>query len=471
MAQLQKGTTYITGDQVTAANLNALVDSGILTPGAVTDQTAKTVPLAADTILLHSAADTALRKTTMTQLFATPQPLGATTPSSVAATTGTFSSTLGVTGVATLGNGAILGTPASGTVTNLTGTASININGTVGATTPSTIAATTISGTGATINTTTGQSLLTLSDGGVGSYSRLNMRGGGTNLAWSFGAQDITTNALTITPSTTNGGTTFTTPIATFTSTGLNSTAIGATTAAAGSFTTIGATGDITSSSTGIIYANSTNNIPLRLESQTTGYCALRITNTGGTSFFGAEGSAGGTLVVGSTAYDTFVRGPSGIAFSANAGSNMQMRISSTGAAITGTLSVASSTSGASRKILNEIYGAAASNNATVDVWVGTEASPVGGNFLVGNFYVYVTGVSGANAFSGVYTIVTTGNGTTDATLNAVSTVTRGTSPVSTVQIANDGVGGRVKLTVTYINNSGVVTGGTSYVSFVGQIY
>ena len=51
---------------------------------------------------------------------------------------GTFSTTLGVTGVATLGNGAVLGTPASGTVTNLTGTASININGTVGATTPTT---------------------------------------------------------------------------------------------------------------------------------------------------------------------------------------------------------------------------------------------------------------------------------------------------------------------------------------------
>jgi hypothetical protein len=148
MAQLQKGTTYITGDQVTAANLNSLVDSGILTPGAVTDQTAKTVPLAADTILLHSAADTALRKTTMTQLFATPQPLGATTPSSVAATTGTFSGTLGVTGVATLGNGAILGTPASGTVTNLTGTASININGTVGATTAAAGSFTTLSATG-----------------------------------------------------------------------------------------------------------------------------------------------------------------------------------------------------------------------------------------------------------------------------------------------------------------------------------
>lgn len=37
-----------------------------------------------------------------------------------------------------LKSGGPLGTPSSGTVTNLTGTASININGTVGATTPTT---------------------------------------------------------------------------------------------------------------------------------------------------------------------------------------------------------------------------------------------------------------------------------------------------------------------------------------------
>jgi hypothetical protein len=42
-------------------------------------------------------------------------------------------------------NGGALGTPTSGTVTNLTGTASINIDGTVGATTPTTGAFTTIS--------------------------------------------------------------------------------------------------------------------------------------------------------------------------------------------------------------------------------------------------------------------------------------------------------------------------------------
>jgi hypothetical protein len=42
-------------------------------------------------------------------------------------------------------DGGALGTPSSGTVTNLTGTASININGTVGATTPTTGAFTSIS--------------------------------------------------------------------------------------------------------------------------------------------------------------------------------------------------------------------------------------------------------------------------------------------------------------------------------------
>lgn len=47
-------------------------------------------------------------------------------------------------------NGGDLGTPLSGTVTNLTGTASININGTVGATTPTTGAFTTLSASSTT---------------------------------------------------------------------------------------------------------------------------------------------------------------------------------------------------------------------------------------------------------------------------------------------------------------------------------
>jgi len=62
----------------------------------------------------------------------------------------------GITGATTNGTSLtlvapVLGTPASGTVTNLTGTASININGTVGATTANTGAFTTLTTTG-TIN-------------------------------------------------------------------------------------------------------------------------------------------------------------------------------------------------------------------------------------------------------------------------------------------------------------------------------
>ena len=57
---------------------------------------------------------------------------------------------------AVLVNGGVLGTPSSGTVTNLTGTASININGTVGATTPAAGTFTSLSDSGNLTFTGTG---------------------------------------------------------------------------------------------------------------------------------------------------------------------------------------------------------------------------------------------------------------------------------------------------------------------------
>lgn len=61
---------------------------------------------------------------------------------------------VGAAGAPVLFDGA-LGTPSSGTVTNLTGTASININGTVGATTPAAGAFTTVSASSAITASTT----------------------------------------------------------------------------------------------------------------------------------------------------------------------------------------------------------------------------------------------------------------------------------------------------------------------------
>lgn len=120
-------------------NINAQLSTAVITGGtingatigATTATTGKFSQLDVDNLRLD--ANTIISTDTNGNITLTPNGTG-----SVAI------SKLSVTGVATLAAGAILGTPASGTVTNLTGTASININGTVGATTTNTGAFTTL---------------------------------------------------------------------------------------------------------------------------------------------------------------------------------------------------------------------------------------------------------------------------------------------------------------------------------------
>ena len=112
-------------------------------------------------------------------------------------------------------------------------------------------------------------------------------------------------------------------------------------------------------------------------------------------------------------------------------------------------------------------------NNATVDTfrWLDAGGNVIGTSGISGHIYVYSRGASGgANALNAVYTIVSGGNGTTDAVLTSVASHGRGTSPVSSIQVANDGAGGGIKITTTYINNTGVVTGGVTVMSFVGLL-
>jgi hypothetical protein len=90
-------------------------------------------------------------------------------------------------------NGGALGTPTSGTVTNLTGTASININGTVGATTPTTGAFTTVSTTG-DITVTKASAFITVNTT-AGTFGGFAFLEGGTS-RWTFAKHDTTDDLI-----------------------------------------------------------------------------------------------------------------------------------------------------------------------------------------------------------------------------------------------------------------------------------
>lgn len=66
MAQIQGGTTYITGGQVTATNLNAHVNNAVLVPGAINDQTAAVSCTTSDSVLLLQSGT--LKKATLAQV-------------------------------------------------------------------------------------------------------------------------------------------------------------------------------------------------------------------------------------------------------------------------------------------------------------------------------------------------------------------------------------------------------------------
>jgi len=120
---------------------------------AVAGTTTLTLPAATDTLVGKATTDTLTNKTLTAPVISTISNTGTLTlPTSTdtlvgRATTDTLTNKTLTSPVLTT---PALGTPASGVVTNLTGTASININGTVGATTPTTGAFTTVSATGVT---------------------------------------------------------------------------------------------------------------------------------------------------------------------------------------------------------------------------------------------------------------------------------------------------------------------------------
>ena len=148
------GTTWISVSPVggvgTGTVTNVSFTGGLISVGTPTSTPALTVAGTSGGITYFSSASTWASSAALT---ANALMIGGGTgvaPSTITTGTGVVTA-LGVavgSAGAFVTNGGALGTPSSGTVTNLTGTASININGTVGATTANTGAFTNLAYTG-----------------------------------------------------------------------------------------------------------------------------------------------------------------------------------------------------------------------------------------------------------------------------------------------------------------------------------
>ena len=350
--------------------------------------------------------------------------VSATTPIAVASGGTGVSTSTGTTNVVLSNSPTLvtpdLGTPSAVVLTNASGTASININGTVGGTTPAAGSFTTLSATG-NITRSGSNPFLILDRATTGDYSGIQLLTAGASTGgWEIYGSNAASQNLNIYSYAAASS------IATFTSTGLNSTAIGASTASTGAFTTLSATDDatITTSSAsikgfytnnathsavlgvnnaGLIRVGSTTNTNVSLVHNgnviglvsSTGLAVTgalsatgKVTSTnGGVGFevnYGGTG-AGFSIVRTGASASTFTMLNSGgeiineynaVGYGFNISTARVASISSTGLAVTGALSATGTLSGGTSGTGYSFSGSAPATSLTLDA---------SGNLLVGS--------------------------------------------------------------------------------------
>ena len=271
--------------------------------------------------------------------------VSATTPIAVASGGTGVSTSTGTTNVVLSNSPTLvtpdLGTPSAVVLTNASGTASININGTVGGTTPAAGSFTTLSATG-NITRSGSNPFLILDRATTGDYSGIQLLTAGASTGgWEIYGSNAASQNLNIYSYAAASS------IATFTSTGLNSTAIGASTASTGAFTTLSATDDATiTTSSASIKGFYTNNA--------THSAVLGVNNAG-------------LIRVGSTTNTNVSLVHNG---------NVIGLVSSTGLAVTGALSATGTLSGGTSGTGYSFSGSAPATSLTLDA---------SGNLLVGS--------------------------------------------------------------------------------------
>jgi hypothetical protein len=252
-------------------------------------------------------------------------------------------------------SGGALGTPSSGTVTNLTGTASININGTVGATTPSTGVF-----TGLTVNnnSTLGSSNSDTVNFNARVASDLNPSTdntydlGVTGHEWRNLNIDGTANIDSLVADTAdiNGGT-------------IDGTAIGATTPSTGAFTTMSASGNVAIGAAGQVLRT------INLDVTATG------TNDSAAISIASKGTGVSTLSMvtqgRASGWDINYNFPAtgDLSFFNLGTATTIAKISSTGLAVTGALSSTTTVSNGSLMFLgNQLIETSANSNYSIAV-------------------------------------------------------------------------------------------------------
>ena len=318
-------------------------------------------------------------------------------------------------------NGGVLGTPSSGTVTNLTGTASININGTVGATTANTGAFTTVSATGVITSTVaTGTAPFTVAS--TTQVANLNAATAGTATS-ATSATNLAGGAVGYLPYQSAAATTlFVTGNTTTTPQFLTSTGTG----------TVAQAPTLTSStgSGSVVLATSPTLVTPALGTPS----AIVLTNASGTASININGTVGATTA--STGAFTTLSANSTVTFSGTttniaATSQTSGTITIGGTAGTGALTFGSSTASQTTNLANGVTatgntntiaigknGASGSTTAiTIGSSAGTSSTTLQGSLIASS----LTGILVGNGASAITTI-TTGTGVSTALGVAINT-------------------------------------------------